>query len=296
MGKISYKFKRAPFKEGENPTIETLGNDLMINISKALPQKFMQNAELFHWFGTFLSISAYSGWADEISIEQAPKKPMSIIGTSETIGDVFKASINDNGFAIATSTIKNIEELHVDNKTGLTYMLDITPNTKTQADDYDETMQYSISKRGEYSITILEEIPHTMDKFPHAEEFPTTSEIGGFMKYYFNAYLKEYPLSKNPIPTHASFSYATNGDLDNNMQVKSLFDIVTLDGLFVIKVNGEEYMRTKDLNDVKDTIQNHPDIATALKQNNIAKEYLDKFITAYKNTKKTAFVISGMLG
>lgn len=296
MEKISYKFKRNPFKEGEKPTIEALGNDLMINISKALPKRFIQNAELFHWFGTFLSISAYSGLADEISIEQTHKKPMSIMGTSETIGDVFKASVHDNGFALASTAIKNIEEFHVDSKTGLAHMLDITPNTKTLATDYDETIQYSISQRGKYSITILEEVPHTMDKFPHAEEFPTTSEIGGFMKFYYSTYLKAYPLGKNPISTHASFSYAITSDLNDKMQVKSLFDIVTLDGLFVIKVNGEEYMRTQDLNEVKGAIQNHPDIASALRENDTVKAYLDKFIKSYENVKKTGFLIKGMLG
>lgn len=295
MEKISYKFKRAPLQEGEKPTIEQLGNDLMMNLSKVLPKKLMQNNELFHWFGTFLSISAYSGWADEISIEQAPKKAMSIIGTSEVIGDVFKASVDDNGFAIATTPIKNIEELHLDTQTGLTHMLDITPNTKGQADDYDETIQYSISKRGEYSITVLEEVPHTMPNFPHAEDFPTTTAVGGFIKHYYNAYLKEYPLKKNPISTHTSFSYTTTSELDEKMQTKSVFDIIALDGLFVIKVDGEEYMRSKDFSDVTDAIQNHPDIATALLQNTVAKEYLDKFITAYQKTPKTAFVINEML-
>jgi len=77
--------------------------------------------------------------------------------------------------------------------------------------------------------------------------------------------------------------------------MKSNFDIVTLDGLFVIKVKGEEYMRTKDIKEVQSAIVNHPDIATDLRETPVAKEYLDKFLKAYEGTKKTTFVIAGML-
>lgn len=294
MEKISYKFKRAQKENDTIPTMEQLENDLMLNLGKVLPKKLMANKEIYYWFGKFLSISAYSGLATDIDVEKEPKKPMTIYGTGDLVPDIFKAVADDNGFAIATNPIKNIEELHVD-KDGLLHMLDITPNTKERADDYDETMQYSISKRGEYSITVLEEIPHVMEKFPEAKDFPTDTKIGSYMSFYHKAYLKEYPVSKNPISTHASFSYTTSDKLDDNMKVKSLFDIVILGDLYVVKVNGEEYMRTKDLGEIKNAIMYHPDIASALSENDTVKAYLDKFIKSYENIKKTAFVINGMI-
>lgn len=295
MEKISYKFKRTQKENDTIPTMEQLENDLMLNLGKVLPKKLMANKEMYYWFGKFLSISAYSGLATEIDVEKEPKKPMTICGTGELVPDIFKAVVYDNGFALATNPIKNIEELHLD-ENGLMHMLDITPNAKERADDYDETMQYSISKRGEYSITVLEEIPHVMEKFPEANDFPTNTKIGGYMSFYLKSYLKEYPINKNPISTHASFSYTTSDKLDDNMKVMSLFDIVILGDLYVVKVNGEEYMRTKDFNEVKNATMYHPDIANALSENATAKAYLDKFIKSYENVKKTTFIINGMLG
>ncbi len=294
MENIDLKFKRKPLKAGEVPKLEEVENDLVPKVMELLSPKFKANTELSHWFKTFLSISAYSGWATELGINKKGNKPMVVSGRSEPMGEIFQAVVTDNGFSIATSPIKNIEELYMD-ENGLLTMLDITPNKKERDDDYDETVQFSLSKRGEYTITMLEEVPHIMENFPEANKFPTDGKAGDYLKAYYKEYLKVYPASKNPVSTRASYSYLSRANESNPQEIKSNFDIITLDGLFVIKVNGQEYMRTKDLVDVKEAIVNHPDISGDLNQNMVAMEYLDKFISSYENRNKHTFVINGML-
>ena len=295
METIDLKFKRPPLKKGEIPAFDGEDKVILPKVAEALSPEFKSNEELFYWFKSFFTISAYSGWATEITVQKKGNKPMIITGSSEPLGDIFQAVVTNNSFSIVTSPIKNIEELGFDKKTGLTTMLDITPNQKELENDYDSTIQYSISKRGEYSITILEEVPKIMDNFPYASEFPTDGAVGSYMKDYYKKYIKLYETAKNPVSIRASYSF-TNKDNSNNPQpMKSNFDIVTLDGVFYIKVKGEEYMRTKDIGEVKGAIVNHPDIANDLNANPVAKEYLDKFIKSYEGTKKTTFVINGML-
>ncbi|MBE5738987.1 MAG: hypothetical protein E7354_04600 [Clostridiales bacterium] len=295
METIDLKFKRPPLKPGEIPAINGDDKVILPKVTEILSDEFKSNEELFYWFKSFLTVSAYSGWATDMRVTKKGNKPMVISGSSEPLGEIFQAVVTDNSFSIVTSPIKNIEELGFDKKTGLTSMLDITPNEKERPDDYDATIQYSISKRGEYSITILEEVPHTMENFPEANTFPVDGAVGSYMLDYYKKYCKTFDPAKEPVSVRASYSF-TNKDNSNNPQpMKSNFDIVTLDGLFVIKVKGEEYMRTKDIKEVQSAIVNHPDIATDLRETPVAKEYLDKFLKAYEGTKKTTFVIAGML-
>lgn len=294
MENIDLTFKRKPLKTGEVPTIEEVEKDLVPKVMELLSPKFKANTELTRWFKTFLSISAYSGWATELRINKKGNNPMVVSGASEPMGEIFQAVVTDDGFSIATSPIKNIEELHIEND-GLLAMLDITPNKKDRDDDYDETVQYSIAKRGEYTITMLEEVPHILKNFPEANQFPTDGKVGSYLKAYYKEYLKNYPASKNPVSTRASYSYTSRANDSNPQEIKSNFDIITLDGLFVIKVNGQEYMRTRELADVKEAIANHPDISGDLNKNMVAMEYLDKFILSYENRTKHTFIINGML-
>ena len=295
METIDLQFKRPPLKKGEIPAINGDDKVILPKVTELLSPEFKANEELFYWFKSFLTISAYSGWATDLRVQKKGNKPMVITGSSEPLGDIFQAVVTDSSFSIVTSPIKNIEELGYDNKTGLMTMLDITPNQKEVANDYDSTIQYSISKRGEYTITILEEVPVLMENFPEATEFPTDGATGSYIKDYYKKYIKAYDVAKKPVSIRASYSF-TNKDNSNNPQpMKSNFDIVTLDGVFYIKVKCEEYMKTTNIADVREAMMVHPDIATDLNACATAKEYLDKFLKAYEGTKKTGFVINGML-
>ena len=295
METIDLKFKRPPLKAGEVPNFDGEDKVILPKVAELLSPKFRANAELLYWFKSFLTISTNNGWATDLRIYKKANKPIIISGTSEPLGDIFQAVVGDEGFSIVTSPIKNIEELYFDSKSGLTTMLDITPNDKEKDDDYEETVQYSISKRGEYTITILEEIPHILNNFPEASTFPTDGVVGSYMKDYFKKYLKVYPSNENPVSTRASFSYTSRDNSSNPQPMKSNFDIVTLDGVFYIKVAGEEYMRTKDIKEVREAIACHPEIASDINSNSVAKETLEKFLKSYESIKKNTFVINGML-
>lgn len=295
METIDLKFKRPPLKKGEIPAIDGDDKVILPKVSELLSPQFKANEELFYWFRSFLTVSAYSGWATDLRVLKKGNKPMVITGSSEPLGDIFQAVVTDSSFSIVTSPIKNIEELGFDAKSGLMTMLDITPNSKELAEDYDSTIQYSISKRGEYTITVLEEIPVLMENFPEATEFPTDGEVGSYIRDYYKKYIKAYDVTKKPVSIRASYSFTNKDNNDNPQPMKSNFDIVTLDGTFYIKVKGEEYMKTKNIADVREAIVAHPDIAVDINNNAVAKDYLEKFLKAYETTKKNGFVINGML-
>ncbi len=295
METIDLKFKRPPLKKGEIPAIDGDDKVILPRVSELLSPEFKANEELFYWFRSFLTISAYSGWATDLRVQKKGNKPMVITGSSEPLGDIFQAVVTDSSFSIVTSPIKNIEELGFDSKTGLMTMLDITPNQKEVTSDYDATIQYSISKRGEYTITILEEVPVLMENFPEATEFPVDGEIGSYIKDYYKKYIKAYNVAKEPLSIRASYSFTNKDNSENPQPMKSNFDIVTLDGVFYIKVKGEEYMKTKNIAEVREAMAVHPDIAVDINNNPTAKDSLEKFLKAYENTKKNGFVINGML-
>lgn len=295
METIDLKFKRPPLKKGEIPAIDGDDKVILPKVSELLSPEFKANEELFYWFRSFLTISAYSGWATNLRVQKKGNKPMVITGSSEPLGDIFQAVVTDSSFSIVTSPIKNIEELGFDAKTGLMTMLDITPNQKEIDSDYDSTIQYSISKRGEYTITVLEEVPVLLENFPEATEFPVDGAVGSYIKDYYKRYIKDYNVAKEPVSIRASYSFTNKDNSENPQPMKSNFDIVTLDGVFYIKVKGEEYMKTKNISDVREAMNVHPDIAVDLNANPIAKESLEKFLKAYENTKKNGFVINGML-
>lgn len=295
METIDLKFKRPPLKKGEIPAIDGDDKVILPKVSELLSPEFKANEELFYWFRSFLTVSAYSGWATDLRVLKKGNKPMVITGSSEPLGDIFQAVVTDSSFSIVTSPIKNIEELGFDAKSGLMTMLDITPNSKELAEDYDSTIQYSISKRGEYTINVLEEIPVLMENFPEATEFPTDGEVGSYIRDYYKKYIKAYDVAKKPVSIRASYSFTNKDNNDNPQPMKSNFDIVTLDGTFYIKVKGEEYMKTKNIADVREAIVAHPDIAVDINNNAVAKDYLEKFLKAYETTKKNGFIINGML-
>ena len=295
METIDLKFKRPPLKKGEVPAIDGDDKVILPKVTELLSPEFKANEELFYWFRSFLTVSAYSGWATDLRVLKKGNKPMVITGSSEPLGDIFQAVVTDSSFSIVTSPIKNIEELGFDAKSGLMTMLDITPNSKEVAEDYDSTIQYSISKRGEYTITVLEEVPVLMANFPEATEFPTDGEVGSYIRDYYKKYIKAYDVTKNPVSIRASYSFTNKDNNDNPQPMKSNFDIVTLDGTFYIKVKGEEYMKTKNIADVREAIVAHPDIAVDINNNAVARDYLERFLKAYETTKKNGFVINGML-
>ena len=134
-----------------------------------------------------------------------------------------------------------------------------------------------------------------MENFPEATEFPVDGVVGSYIKDYYKKYIKAYNVAKEPVSIRASYSFTNKDNSENPQPMKSNFDIVTLDGTFYIKVKGEEYMKTKNIADVREAVTVHPDIAVDLNSNPTAKESLEKFLKAYENTKKNGFVINGML-